>query len=469
MSNYSPLTNFANKDALSTGDANKRTKGTEITAELNAISTAINSKEDTANKNVNNGYAGLDSSGLLPNARLQAALVTGTSVSTGIFLAGDGLVGTPSFTFTSDPDTGIYHVGANSLGITVGGGIVLQANTTDVRTQGAAVFLTADGTSAAPGFSFFNDPDTGIYRVAANNIAVALGTAIAVNFNGQVTTFGPGFGNGDRILLINNAARSASNLEFYFNYAPLQLRVYGFDGSLTTGGTFRIDPLIYAQDGAIGSPAYSFTADTNTGIYRSAADVMRFATGGTDGIIITNTEVAIGSGHIIGATDGAVGGPAYSFDLDTDTGIYRVGSNNFAFVSGGNTVADIVAAITGSVRIMDYGSTLQVVGFRNIPQNAQTGNYTMVLGDSGKHIYHANAAGAAAYTIPANASVAFDIGTVITFINRSATSITIAITTDTLTWSVGGATGTRTLAQYGLATATKITATEWLLTGVNIS
>lgn len=109
------------------------------------------------------------------------------------------------------------------------------------------------------------------------------------------------------------------------------------------------------------------------------------------------------------------------------------------------------------------------VGFRNIPQNAQSGSYTLVLADSGKHIYHALGDGAATYTIPAASSVAFPIGTAITFVNLSATSISIAITTDTMYLSSAGTTGTRTLAQYGSATAIKVSGLSssgiWLISG----
>ena len=48
MSSYVKATNFATKDTLPTGDANKIVKGTEIDNEFNAISGAISSKADTA-------------------------------------------------------------------------------------------------------------------------------------------------------------------------------------------------------------------------------------------------------------------------------------------------------------------------------------------------------------------------------------------------------------------------------------
>jgi hypothetical protein len=48
MSNYTKLVNFAAKDSLPSGDANKLVKGTEINTELANIQTAVNSKADTA-------------------------------------------------------------------------------------------------------------------------------------------------------------------------------------------------------------------------------------------------------------------------------------------------------------------------------------------------------------------------------------------------------------------------------------
>jgi hypothetical protein len=113
------------------------------------------------------------------------------------------------------------------------------------------------------------------------------------------------------------------------------------------------------------------------------------------------------------------------------------------------------------------------VGFRVIPQNAQAGSYTLVLADSGKHIYHALGDGAATYTIPAASSVAFPLGTAVTFINLSATSISIAITTDTMYLSSAGTTGTRTLAQYGSATAVKVSGVSssgiWIISGSGLT
>lgn len=109
------------------------------------------------------------------------------------------------------------------------------------------------------------------------------------------------------------------------------------------------------------------------------------------------------------------------------------------------------------------------IGTLDILQNSQSANYTLVLGDRGKQIFHPSSdANSRTFTIPANASVAFPIGSTVTFINASANSCTIAITTDTLRKAGTGTTGSVTLPQHAVATITKVTTTEWYISGNGI-
>lgn len=112
-----------------------------------------------------------------------------------------------------------------------------------------------------------------------------------------------------------------------------------------------------------------------------------------------------------------------------------------------------------------------VVGFKYIPQNSQSAPYTLVLTDAGKHILHPSAdTSARTFTIPANSSVAFPIGTAVTFVNQASAGVmTIAITTDTMRLAGAGTTGSRTLAANGVATAIKLTATEWIISGTGLT
>lgn len=147
-----------------------------------------------------------------------------------------------------------------------------------------------------------------------------------------------------------------------------------------------------------------------------------------------------------------VGGGWYEFTA-VDGARVSVGGTSYIYGSG-------TWSISGS-----GGSTA------TIPQNSQSAAYTLVLGDAGKHIFHPSAdTTARIWTIPANSSVAFQVGTAVTFVNQNGAGvITIAITTDTMRLGGSGATGSRTLAANGVATALKVTSTEWIITGTGLT
>jgi hypothetical protein len=187
----------------------------------------------------------------------------------------------------------------------------------------------------------------------------------------------------------------------------------------------------------------------------------------------TMTAAKITGGSITGITDLAVadGGTGAS----TLTGVLK-GNGTSAFTAA--TAGTDYVAPSGALGTPSSGTLssctvdgTDAVGFRNIPQNSQSTAYTLVLADSGKHILHPSAdTTARTFTIPANSSVAYPIGTAITFINQNAAGVvTISITTDTMRLSPAGTTGSRTLAANGSATCIKITSTEWIISGSGLT
>jgi len=108
-------------------------------------------------------------------------------------------------------------------------------------------------------------------------------------------------------------------------------------------------------------------------------------------------------------------------------------------------------------------------GYIGLPQNAKSAAYTLVFSDAGKSIVHPiTDNNARTFTIPANGSIPFPVGTEIVFVNMINT-VTIAITTDTMYLSPGGATGSRTLAAFGRASAIKVTSTSWVISGSGLT
>lgn len=115
----------------------------------------------------------------LNGAKVVDYATTGIGV-TGTIGAATGAVGAPAFTFTSDTDSGLYRIGANNVGLALGGAKVVDYATTGVAVTGTlsatGVAQFGNGVAGAPGMSFLSDTDTGIYRVAADDIALSAGS-----------------------------------------------------------------------------------------------------------------------------------------------------------------------------------------------------------------------------------------------------------------------------------------------------
>jgi hypothetical protein len=208
--------------------------------------------------------------------------------------------------------------------------------------------------------------------------------------------------------------------------------------------------------------------------------VLKVTKGGTGGATASAARTNLGA-TTLGANLFTVTNPsAVTFPrFNADNSVSALGASDFRTAIGAGTgTGDVTLngtetltnkTISGASNTITVDGT-NAVGFRNIPQNSQSAAYTCVLADSGKHIFHPSSdANARTFTIPANSSVAYPIGTAITFINMTAAVVTIAITTDTMYLSSAGTTGSRSLAQYGSATALKIDSTSWIISGSGLT
>jgi hypothetical protein len=149
-----------------------------------------------------------------------------------------------------------------------------------------------------------------------------------------------------------------------------------------------------------------------------------------------------------------------------------IGTNVQAFDADLTTWAGITPGTNVGTNLAKNadGSVVDAIGYRGIPQNSQSASYTTVMADAGKHILHPAAdTNARTFTIDSNANVAYPVGTAITFINETSQVVTIAITADTLTLAGTTTTGSRSLAQNGVATAIKVTSTKWIISGTGLS
>jgi len=188
-----------------------------------------------------------------------------------------------------------------------------------------------------------------------------------------------------------------------------------------------------------------------------------FAANGTG----TSVGVNVGAGKTLAiagnvSANGATLSPTELGYLDGVTSAIQTQLNAKA-ASGANTD---ITALDQDVTITATGTiAADTLGFRGLPQNSQTASYTLALTDAGKHISITTGG----VVIPANSSIAFPVGTAIVVFNNSGSNQTLSITTDTLRQAGTANTGSRTLAQYGLATCVKVASTTWVISGAGVS
>ena len=120
--------------------------------------------------------------------------------------------------------------------------------------------------------------------------------------------------------------------------------------------------------------------------------------------------------------------------------------------------------VSGNIILNSYS-----VGYLEAPQNAQNTSYTLTLTDSGKHIYSQNTA-TQVVTIPTNANVAFNVGTMVSIVLQGSGSMTISPFSGVTLYLAGNSTSaSRTISTYGMATLMKVATNTWFINGSGVS
>jgi hypothetical protein len=193
----------------------------------------------------------------------------------------DGAVGTPGLRFTSDPDTGLYRIGTDSLGISTGGGLRLTVNTTGTTAAGTLTssgVFTASSTSTFTGLATF----TGNVRATASPFTIRNSTNAAnlASFaDAGVTLTGTAVVTGGTTLQSTLGVTGATTLSSTLGVTGLSTLTGGFAssanssiaGNLTLTGTGNVTA---AGDVAV-----------NGGDITSTASVLNIDAGGTINLV----------------------------------------------------------------------------------------------------------------------------------------------------------------------------------------
>lgn len=136
--------------------------------------------------------------------------------------------------------------------------------------------------------------------------------------------------------------------------------LYDTDLDTGSGGWLLLNPTPYTgavdvstTNGTAAAPSISFADDTDTGMYRIGTDNVGFAANGAK-VFEYNTAALLGPA-------GTVSLPGIGFHADPDSGMYRIGANNIGFSVNGtkqgefsttafSLVNDLCVGVTSAIR-----------------------------------------------------------------------------------------------------------------------
>ncbi len=189
-------------------------------------------------------------------AATDAAIV----ITTGVATFADGLAGTPGISFTSDPDTGFYRIGANNIGLSLNGAKVIDFVASQLTMLGDIAMnlggingiLTHANTVSAKTWTFPDVTGTVVLKDATQTLTAKTLTAPVIN--GIVTSTGltlPAFTAGGAIAMGGNGmtglGSSSPATDFGANlggtnlrFATVYLNAFALGGTTSGVVTLRV-------------------------------------------------------------------------------------------------------------------------------------------------------------------------------------------------------------------------------------
>ena len=440
-------------------------------------------------------------------------VLSNTSANTVTLQSSNTTAANYTLTFPAAAPVNGYYLQTDTNGILSwaagggGGGGSPGGSTTQVQYNNAGAFggmpgFTFDGTATVSlGVASTTSGSLKLYNSAsADSVSLASGN----NTASWTLTLPPDDGTANYFLQTDGSGNTTWAAAGTINTGTVgQITYYSGTNTLsgTTTGTGVVTALgvntgsagaFVVNGGALGTPSSGDLSNCTNVPVNQATGTLAVANGGT-GITSFGSGVATwlgtpssanlatavtdetGSGSLVFATSPSLTTP--TLGVASATSINKVAITAPA-TSATLTIADgktltasntITLAATNDSQTYTLPAATCNIGYLEVPQNSQSAAYTTVLADSGKQILHPSSDNnARTFTIAANGSVAYPVGTVITFVNQINT-LTIAINTDTMTLAGTSTTGNRTLAANGIATAIKIASTSWLISGTGLT
>lgn len=261
---------------------------------------------------------------------------------------------------------------------------------------GTGPFIAADGTALAPTYSFSSDPDTGIFRAAANAVGIAgagaeqfriTGTASAVN---RYSITGGTLGNGPSM----SATGADTNIDsFLINKGTGGWRYTNTSGfnyfTISSNGLASPSEYVTMVAGSGGGSAIAFDgtgSNVSALITAKGTGILRFLTGAFsyEQFRVNNITTAVNFFSVQGAAAG--GGPvtgSNGSDTNIPVGYVAKGASGHSFYTGGASSWEQVR-ITSTTSAVNF---LQLTGSstgNTVVESAQGSDTNVAIGMQAK-------------------------------------------------------------------------------------
>lgn len=247
----------------------------------------------------------------------------------------DGSASAPGLSFSQDTNLGLYRISSNSMGITTGNHLAARFENAQIRHH--LPLRSAPGTAAAPQFSFYDDTNMGMFRSADNRIGFSTdGVARVTIDSDKMQADNIRTDNGTTAKPAYSFTNDHDTGIRLLSTSQIALVAAGADRLVVTNTIADFNVNVKVPVGSVTVPSYSFEGDSNTGFYHHAADQLGITTGGVLRFLTRS------SGHLsrlpFHAPTATATAPTYSFEGDENTGIFRPVAESVGIAANGTEI-----------------------------------------------------------------------------------------------------------------------------------
>lgn len=282
-------------------------------------------------------------------------------------LGPDGSPSAPTYSFSGATNMGMYRGGSTELDFAVGGVVKLRLGSTFIENEVATSFPL--GSTVAPSIFFTGNSSTGLYfnsGFGAPTFTVSNADIISFTAN-YIRAFFPIFESDGSLSAPSYSFNSEQNTGIFRSASNIM--------SISVNGTQTVDfhsdrtrsrVPITVEVGSAAAPTYTFESDQSTGIYRSASGTIAFSNSGVQNYTFSASSFSTLQPML--EANGSVAAPSYSFTSTSNTGMYMIAANRLGFAVNGASQFEINNSYIRAnlpVYIQDGTASLPSLGFLN--------------------------------------------------------------------------------------------------------